>query len=54
MKTQVNTAYVYPPIDPEGLRVWIAFGENMLRIGWGRTREEAVQDYMRQVKKEAA
>ena len=36
MNSCVNTAYVYPPIDPEGLRVWIAFGENMLRIGWGQ------------------
>ena len=50
---EVNTAYVYPPVNSEG-RVWIAFGENVLTIGWGRTREEAIQDYMRQVKKEAA
>jgi hypothetical protein len=51
--TEVNTAYVYPPVDSDG-RVWIAYGENVLIIGWGTTEQEAIQDYLRQVKKEAA
>jgi hypothetical protein len=45
MEAPIHTEFVYPPI-PIRRFDWVAYRDPEGRVGWGRTQQEAIADFL--------